>query len=128
MEQLSQSPGCLLVMFCLSRNHGGSSFKGENGKQWQGPSNNIILYMSESNLHPHHPRPIFLNPNHPHPFIHISCIGTTFNSSTVAHISRCQLLRCGQVNASWAKFRRRSMKEASRSSKPPGCNEMLSLG
>ena len=47
-----------------------------------------------------------------------SCNGTTSSSSTMAHVSRCWPLRCGQLRASCAKFLRRSMKAASRSSKP----------
>ena len=43
--------------------------------------------------------------------------GTASNSSVAAHTS-CLSPRCGHVNASCAKLRRRCMKAASRSSRP----------
>ena len=49
----------------------------------------------------------------------VSCTGTASNSSAAAHTKRCWSLRCSQVNASRARFRRRSMKATSRLSRPP---------
>ena len=104
-------------MFSRSRNHGGNSCHGAAFCPNEGfltPANTCSKALAPKS-------PEF--PNRPRP---CSCMGTASNSSAAAHTSRCLSPRCGHVSASWAKFRRRCMKAASRSSRPQG--EWVSSG
>ena len=132
-------PGCLLLMFCRSRNQGGSSFG--QGYCWWTKYCTTLPWMYKTyrqylsptvtklgNVYSSIWQLFFLRLiawtstsyglTQLHKLGRRSCNGTTSSSSTVAHISRCWLLRCDQLRAPCAKFLRRSMKAASRSSKP----------
>ena len=109
-------PGYRCVMFWRSQNQGGNSCHQTRTTPTTTPRAKhplIMLILSRyvESYQPHRPNS--------------SCMGTAFSSSAAAHTSRCLSPRCGQLNASCAKFCKRCMKALSRSSRPGLTEESL---
>ena len=106
-------PGYRCVMFWRSQNQGGNSCHQTRTAPTTIPRAKHPLILSH-----------YVESYQPHRS-NSSCMGTAFSSSAAAQTSRCLSPRCGQLNASCAKFCKRCMKAASRSSRPGLTKESL---